>query len=86
MKTEREIIDHAAAVLSEHFDAVQIVVSKIQPNGSTRCLKSGTGNWYARQAMCSEFVREDAAELGATTLAEKLNPPDSGDSWKSSKL
>lgn len=42
----RKVVDD----LAEHFDSVQIFVSRNtgEPNGNTRTYQYGTGNWYAR--------------------------------------
>jgi hypothetical protein len=43
------LLDSHAAGLSEHFDAVQILASYLEPDGTTAAVASGQGNWYARQ-------------------------------------
>lgn len=75
-----KIVDSAVAALGEHFDSVQILVSVVEGT-KTRCIKRGSGNWYARQGMAQEFVSEELAEESASRIAGKLNPPDEG--WKS---
>lgn len=76
---QRELVERAAVALGEHFDAVQILVS-VAEDGKTRCIKSGVGNWYARQGMAHEFINEDVAKENAAEIANQLNPPDEG--WK----
>lgn len=76
------IIDHHLSALSEHFDAVQIVACVLEPDGKTRSYKRGSGLWYARQALCSEFITEEIAEDQALRIANKLEPPDG--EWKKS--
>lgn len=70
------IIDKHLNALAEHFDAVQIVACVLEPDGKTRSYKRGSGLWYARQALCSEFITEEQAEDQAIRIAAKLNPPD----------
>ena len=72
------LLDSHAAALSEHLGAVQIVASSVMPDGSTQGWRAGNGDWYARRALCQEFVELDQAEL----LSRRLNPPDEGDAWK----
>jgi hypothetical protein len=55
------LVDAAAEKLGEQFDAVQILASGPRDGGGTRCFKSGSGNWYARQGMAHEFIEEDRA-------------------------
>lgn len=79
------IAEIAAAQLGEHFDAVQILVSWNE-EATTRCLKRGCGNWYARQGMAHEFVNAELAEEYAQrvrdVLPEPERPDDDGESWK----
>lgn len=62
--------------LAEHYDAVQIVVTWLTSENSTKSYKRGSGNWYSRQALCREFVNEDFASDQAEAIARKLNPSD----------
>ena len=59
--------------LSEIYDSVQIVATWLNENGTTSSQKRGSGNWYARQALCREFVEEDARSDQADLIAKKLN-------------
>ncbi len=73
MNTEqaKQMIEAIASQLSEHFDAVQILVS-FPSDGGTQGLNAGRGNWYARQGMAHEFVqREQAREI-----AYAITPPE----------
>jgi hypothetical protein len=67
-----KIIDAAAARLSEFFGSVQIVASAVLPDGTTRGFRAGNGDFYARRALCQEFVELDQAD----TMARKINPPE----------
>jgi hypothetical protein len=77
----KQICEELAAKLSEHFEAVQILVSWNE-DGSTQCVKRGCGNFYARRAMASEFVEEDMAQIQAHEIVERLDPPDTSEAWK----
>lgn len=70
------ILESHVAQLSEIFDAVQVCGSFLTPDGKTLSQKRGSGNWYARQGMCKEFIDENQAEDAAQAIARKLKPPD----------
>jgi hypothetical protein len=56
-------LNEAIKILSEHFDHVQILVSWNE-EAETRDLAMGSGNWYARLALCRELIlRHDCQEL-----------------------
>lgn len=73
-----EYLEQVACNLSEHFDCVQIMVS-LNEEGLTKCLKRGSGNWYARQGMAHEFINEDQSMMQAYQIADALNPRDEDD-------
>jgi hypothetical protein len=77
--TEQEkqeaIVENAAAKLFEHFDSVQILVSKTGLEGTTS-VKRGLGNWYARQGMAHEFISDDKARSQAEEIRMALNNED----------
>ena len=77
----QRILDAAAAQLSEHFGAVQIVASRLLPSGATQATMSGQGDWYARKALCQEFVERDQAVTVARAITNE-QPPDDGEAWK----
>lgn len=81
-KKSRELellLEKVARQLSEHFDAVQIVASRTD-GGLTYGTSRGAGNWYARRAMCQEFVEKDQAQTFAREMPAP--PPDEGEAWK----
>jgi hypothetical protein len=57
-----ELLNAAAARLNEHFDAVQILASYMEPDGTWTAVSSGEGNYYARQGMAAEFIEQARAE------------------------
>ncbi len=71
-----KILERHVDELAEIYDAVQIVVTGLRPNGGTFGFKRGSGNWYARQALCREFIQEAVSEEAAEQIAKKLDPPD----------
>lgn len=77
-----KMLDRTLSQLSEHFDCVQIVASTLEPDGSTRPYVRGTGNWFARRALCQYFIERDQADTQASILGPVINPPDEGDAWK----
>ena len=78
------ILEKALAQIGEHFDAVQILASWNE-EAMSMIAKRGTGNWYARQGMAHEFINSDIAQDAAYQIAERLNGPDEGDEWKSTR-
>ncbi len=67
--------------LGEHFDAVQIMAT-FHDDGTTKCLKRGFGNHYARIGMARELLNTDFQSDQAGYIAEKLDPPDQSEAWK----
>lgn len=63
-----DIVDKFVHQLAEHFDAVQINVSFVLPDGHTQRISRGSGNWYARKGMTQEFLEQDQA----CTMAHEL--------------
>lgn len=75
-------VEETTRKLGEYFDAVQVLVTWDE-EGVTRTLKTGCGNWHARQGMAREFLEEDQAQTAAVKLAnEPRDPPDGTDDWK----
>lgn len=50
-----KLLDDTLARLAEHFEAIQIMVTRYTEDG-TQHVSRGTGNWYARQGMAHEFI------------------------------
>lgn len=67
------------------FDAIQFLGSYMD-GGKTICRKLGVGNFYARRAMCQEFIEQDLAQDQAAFISDaigrRIDPPDDGESWK----
>lgn len=64
-------VEDAANLLSEHFEAVQVLCSLTDGEGTTMFAR-GAGSWYARQGMAKEFMERDQAR----TLAQEMPRPD----------
>lgn len=81
--TEAEkLLERMALQLYEMgFDSAQVMVTWME-GGHTKSLKKGAGNWYARQHQAAEFLQEDISQDQAVRIAQQLNKPDDGDSWK----
>lgn len=64
-----EMVRKHAAMLGEHFDAVQILCSRQLPGSEgTAMVALGSGNWYARQGMAQKFIKRDTADEFADVL------------------
>ena len=66
-----ELLNAHAARLSEHFDAVLVVASYMEPDGTWTAASSREGNWYARQGMAAQFVEQARAEGIANEIARR---------------
>ena len=75
-----EILEKHVNALAEIYDAVQVVGTFLDADGRTRGQKRGSGNWYARRALCQEFIEQAQANDLADEIARKLEPPED---WKS---
>lgn len=52
------------SLLSEHADSVQIICTKLEPNGTTSMIHIGSGNVYARaQSMRSVLAKWESLEV-----------------------
>lgn len=58
MSETEQLITRAAEQLGEHFDTVQIFVTRHESGekGGTLHNQSGVGNWYARYGQVREWV------------------------------
>ena len=83
MKEEEQIIDNAISVLMEHFDCVQVLVSRVDMDGNTSSHRRGSGNWYARLGMAHEFINAGVSQDAAERIAREISEnPEDGDEWK----
>lgn len=69
-----KILSAALTALSEHFDTVQIVATRVDPDGGTTDLyANGMGNEYARIASMDEWLTavEATMRLRRESLAQE---------------
>ncbi len=60
-----KLLEAHVSQLSEHFNSVEILASYPDPEGGTRGLSCGAGDWYARHGLACEFVsRAQAQQIG----------------------
>lgn len=71
--TEKQrLIECALNTLREHFDAVVILSTWTDADG-TALISRGSGNYYARLGMAKEFIDKDQAQTGAHEIKEALD-------------
>lgn len=61
----------AARDLGEHLDAVQILGTITDEEGSHR-FYLGNGNWFARKGMAHHFITMDESSVSARCIAEQI--------------
>ena len=63
---EDAAITRAMDSLMEHWDAVQVLVTRVSEDGTqtVRCFR-GRGNWYSRTGMAREFLTTDEGQITA---------------------
>lgn len=70
-KEAAAILDEALATIGEHFDAVQILASVHDHEGS-RYVARGVGNWFTRTGMAREFLDADYQQDQARLIAREI--------------
>jgi hypothetical protein len=63
-----QILEPIRVKLGEYFDATQIHVSWVWPDGRTSVVHRGSGNYYARVGMTSDFLNREQAEVMAAEI------------------
>lgn len=66
-------LDKIASQLAEHCDAVVILMSVMNADGSTTFIKKGRGNHFARIGMANEYVVENENYDAAQQIGRQLN-------------
>ena len=80
---QEKLVQRAIDALMEHFDAVQIMATSMTQDGDTANIFMGGGNWFARQGMAHDFIRQDKARTDAKEISKAIEPPkDTGGEWK----
>ncbi len=59
--SDADIVNTHLNGLSEHFDSVQILATRLEPDGRTVATILGSGNWYARTGLARFFLDQDQA-------------------------
>jgi hypothetical protein len=68
---QEQLVQETATKLAEYFDCVQILCSRHE-NGETIGYAKGSGNWFARKQMCTDFVDRNKQSDAADFIAQKL--------------
>lgn len=67
-----ELIRSTVSKLSEHWECVEVLVSRLKPNGGTESRYLGSGNYYARKEMCRDFVEIDKDDALAKAISREI--------------
>lgn len=70
-KQEIKIIEKAVHDLGEHFDCVQVLVSRTTENNTERYFQ-GSGNHFGRLGMAQKFLEYDNQATQAEMIKDKL--------------
>lgn len=62
-KLLEEMLDKSVNSLMEHFEAVQILVTWRDEQGTTYSKTWGAGNHYARIGLMREYLKRDIAKI-----------------------
>ena len=84
-KAKYAALEQAIAMLSEHFDHVEIVACgdpKDCASASPGLFYQGTGNWYARKGMLDERLALIGQQSLAHEISRELDGPDDTEAWK----
>ena len=69
-----ERVKKAATDLAEHFDSVQIIVTRHgteESNENTTVVSSGKGNWFARYGSVREWLTKEDARTTRQVMEEE---------------
>ncbi len=58
---DEEFVQGIVTQLLQHFDSVQVFVTRQVPDGQTLAFSPGRGNWYARYGQIVEWVKNGGA-------------------------
>lgn len=68
-----KLIDDAILVLREHWECVQIMVSRVnEEEEGTETIIRGKGNFWARKGLAQDFIDRENQEEAASKIAEKI--------------
>lgn len=75
-KEEAErFLDRHLEELAEHFEAVQILVTDSDKDG-TLYIARGKGNFYARKGLAQQFIDNDHHNDAAQSIKHAIKPDD----------
>ena len=60
-KHDEELVEGVVSQLMQHFDTVQVFVTRVEPSGETIGFGPGRGNWYARYGQVHEWLENGGA-------------------------
>lgn len=70
---EKQVVQKCLETISEHFDCVQLLVSReIGDFSGTERIFIGRGNWFARKGMAKDFLDMDNQIESAREIANHL--------------
>jgi len=72
---EVKIVESAARCLMEHFDTVQVFVTRYEKENTTM-LATGFGNWFARHGQVSQWLQREEEGLRCSVRADNEEPED----------
>ncbi len=59
-------------LLAEHYSSVQIIATRLEPNGSTSLDLIGTGDYYARLGACNAFMQRAEGDHSGELIAHHI--------------
>lgn len=75
----QQMLGRHLSQLSEHFSSVQIIASKVNPDGGTSYFSQGAGDWYARQGLAQRFIKGSEAGELAWEISKVMPQKDNDD-------
>lgn len=70
------VLEKTASEITEHFDVVQIMASRVEDDGNTTTIFMGKGNWHARVGMAQEFDEVQKARVFQHVAREEMHDED----------
>jgi hypothetical protein len=69
-QADEEYVEGVIRQLRMRFDAVQVFVTRDEPDQKTLAFSTGAGNWYARYGQVVEWL-ENGGEMHITEVDEE---------------
>lgn len=70
-----KMLDRHLAELGEHFDAVEILATDTDGEGTSTLIR-GIGNYWARIGLAHEFINRQERDDSAVKIAEEIRKED----------